>query len=367
MLKIAKNEAAKSAEILVYGIIGGGLFEDGITGKQFVDALNTLGSDVGEIHVRINSVGGSAFDGQAIYNALIAHPAKKTVSVEGVAASAASFVAMAGDTIRMYANSLMMIHRSWNLTMGNVSDHQKSIELLSRLDGVVADVYAKRAGKDVAVFADLMEKESWFTADEAQAQGLATEIIPNKGNEPAACVGPDCPVVKSFKHVPEAAKAFFTLKPKVPIGTLAALNRLKEIDAEASADVARIIAALNEGITQTAAPGSKETPMSTPTPKACGCGAKAEEQTPAKTETTPEPKNTTFWCECDSCGWQEQGMSSKPGKCPECGEYDVVCEPEDVDDRADEAAKVAARAYRIERRAVRQRLREIKENAAAVA
>ncbi len=244
--KTAKNEATKSAEILVYGVIGADWMDEGLTGKRFAEAVNALGA-VTEIHCRVNSVGGSAFEAQAMYNTLIAHPAKKIMSVEGIAASAASFFVMAGDQIRMYANAMMMIHRAWNFTIGNVDDHQKSIDMLSRLDGVVADVYAKRAGKDVSVFADLMAKESWFTAEEAKAQGLCTEIIPNKtGEEPAACVGPDCPVVRAFKNVPATAKAFFLKTPtkEPPMATVPAACKCGTTPkSDATEDTAAAVAA----------------------------------------------------------------------------------------------------------------------------
>jgi ATP-dependent protease ClpP protease subunit len=168
----ADATAVPTAELLVYDVIGSSWWDDGVTAKQVVNFLADQPDDA-EVHVRINSPGGDAFEGVAIYNVLAQNPRRIVVHVDGLAASAASVIAMAGDEIRMAENALMMIHNSSGLTIGTAAEHEKTIEVLRKLDVTLATTYAARSGRDLADVSGWMDAESWFGADEAIEHGLA--------------------------------------------------------------------------------------------------------------------------------------------------------------------------------------------------
>lgn len=163
------------AELLVYDEIGW----FGICAADVVAALGSLGGS--DVHVRVNSPGGDVFDGVAIYNALLAHPGNVTVTVEGLAASAASFIAMAGDSVTMSRASQMMIHDASGLAYGNAADMQQMAELLDKVSDMIAGIYADRAGGAVADWRDVMRAETWYAPAEAIAAGLADAMPPKKG------------------------------------------------------------------------------------------------------------------------------------------------------------------------------------------
>lgn len=131
-----------------------------------------------QIRVRMNTPGGSVFDGLAIYNALLSHPAHVTVQVDGLAASAGSFIAQAGDTVIMGRNAQMMIHDAAGLCVGNATDMQAMADLLDRVSDNIAAVYTDRAGGTVEQWRDRMRDETWFSAAEAVKAGLADEMAP---------------------------------------------------------------------------------------------------------------------------------------------------------------------------------------------
>ena len=170
---------ATKGEILLYGSIGRDSWGEGISAKDFADQLATLG-ELSEINVRINSPGGSAFDGLAIYNTLTRHQANVIVDIDGLAASAASVVAMAGDDIRMAENALMMIHNAVGFSMGTATEMEKTAKILRTLDTQLATTYSQRSGTGIAEISALMEAETFFTAKEAKDKGLATEITDAK-------------------------------------------------------------------------------------------------------------------------------------------------------------------------------------------
>lgn len=172
---------AKDFEILIYGPILDSDFwgEDVVTPKSVMEQLDKM-NDAEEITIRINSPGGFVTEGIAIYNALNRHPAKMTVHVDGMAASAASVVAMAGDRIVMPDNSTMMIHKVWTLMIGNSDDLLKEAEILELLDGNIANVYAARTGKTRENVLDWMKEETWFDAESAVENGFADEVVKSK-------------------------------------------------------------------------------------------------------------------------------------------------------------------------------------------
>lgn len=130
------------------------------------------------VTVRINSPGGSVFEGQSIYNMLRRHGAEITVSIDSLAASAGSFIAMAGDKIEIAENAFVMIHNAWSITFGNKDDHQKAVELLDKIDSTIVDTYhARTGGKSTREnIVDWMNAETWMTAKEAVERGFADNI-----------------------------------------------------------------------------------------------------------------------------------------------------------------------------------------------
>jgi len=165
-----------TGEIYLYGQIGASWFGDGITAKQFSDDLKKLGK-VSAIDLRINSEGGDVFDGRTMYSLLVQHDAKITVYVDGLAASIASLIAMAGDTIKMAAGSFTMVHSPWTLSMGNAADLRRTADLLDSVEGTLIDTYVARTKNDKAKIKTWLDAETWFTADEAKANGFADEVI----------------------------------------------------------------------------------------------------------------------------------------------------------------------------------------------
>ena len=174
--KITNVADSTEAEVFIYGDIGESFWGDGITAKSFVDELNALPSDVDNITVRMNSPGGSVFDGYTIHSALARHPAKVTVEVDGLAASSASLIAMAGDTIRMGGASMMMIHRASGGVWGDADEMRKEAEILDKVDGQITEVYSRRSGKDLSDVKALLSAETWFTGPEAVEAGFADEV-----------------------------------------------------------------------------------------------------------------------------------------------------------------------------------------------
>jgi ATP-dependent Clp protease protease subunit len=167
-------------EIWIFGLISSFFFEDGVSSDEFIKELRDLG-DVSELVVHINSPGGHVHEGQAIYNALKEHPANVVTSIEGAAWSAASMIAMAGDTIRMHANSTLMIHEPLGGGWGFAADLRKIANELEQLSGVVLDVYTARSGADRDQVAAWMKEEKSFTAQAAKDAGFVDEIVANKG------------------------------------------------------------------------------------------------------------------------------------------------------------------------------------------
>lgn len=147
----------------------------GVTAQQFVDDLNNI--DAKRIDLHLNSPGGEVWDGLAIYNALRDHQAQVTVHVDGLAASAASFITTAADRVIMGRGAQMMIHDALGLTLGNAADHREMADLLDRTSNSIAEFYAARAGGTVEQWRQRMRDETWYIGEEAVKAGLADEAI----------------------------------------------------------------------------------------------------------------------------------------------------------------------------------------------
>lgn len=171
MIKVfARGNGA--AEVEIYAPIGENWYGDGLTAKRFRDDLKALG-DVSQIVVRINSPGGEVFDGFSIYNALKEHAATVTVYIDGLAASIASVIAMAGDEIYMGEGAMFMVHSPWTFAMGDADDMRATAEMLDKIEVGLVDAYVTRTGQDRKTVEGWMDGETWFTRDEAIDARLA--------------------------------------------------------------------------------------------------------------------------------------------------------------------------------------------------
>ena len=171
--------AAESTTVWLYEEIGGWC---GLDAAEFVQDLAAI--TTARIELRINSPGGSVFDGVAIHNSLVDHPAAVDVHVDGLAASIASVIAMAGDTITMGAGTQMMIHDGWGLCVGNAADMRVLADLLDQISDDIAGFYARRTGGALADWREVMRAETWYTADEAVEAGLADRVTTAKTAPP---------------------------------------------------------------------------------------------------------------------------------------------------------------------------------------
>lgn len=144
--------------------------------KSVAAALKEAG-DAKEIDVRINSKGGDAYEGIGIHNVLKQHAAKINIRVDGVAASSASLIAMAGDSIQMPKNALMMIHEPWGIAVGHQEDLRKTADWLGKINAAAMESYIEKSGQPKQKIAQWLSDETWFTADEAIEAGLADEVL----------------------------------------------------------------------------------------------------------------------------------------------------------------------------------------------
>ena len=168
--------ADKNAEIIIYDEIGKSWWgEDTVSAKSFLDELQGLG-EVDQIDLRINSPGGDVFDGVAIHNAIKNHKANVTAYVDGIAASAASFIAMAANKIVMPANSFMLIHGASGFSFGNADDMRATAADLDRIDKSLTATYAARSGSTTAKVKALMKEDRLMDASEAKELGFADEV-----------------------------------------------------------------------------------------------------------------------------------------------------------------------------------------------
>ncbi len=188
----------KHAEVLIYEDVGEGWF-GGISAKRFGDDLKALG-DLQTIDVRINSYGGDVFDGLAIYNTLVQHKAKVTTHVDGVAASIASIIAMAGAEIHIAENAWIMIHDAWGMAVGNAAEMRRQADLLESVSAKLADVYVSRTGQSAAAVRQMMADETWLSAGDAIDKGFASSLAENQRMAAHAAL----PSHFNFRHAPAA-------------------------------------------------------------------------------------------------------------------------------------------------------------------
>ncbi|EGI6379083.1 Clp protease ClpP [Salmonella enterica subsp. enterica serovar Cubana] len=170
-----KAAATDDNSISVFDVIGQDYWGEGVTAKRIAGALRAMnGADV---TVNINSPGGDMFEGLAIYNLLREYHGKVTVKVLGIAASAASVIAMAGDDIQIGRGAFLMIHNCWVVAMGNRHDFAELSASLEPFDNAMADIYAARSGLDMATVQKLMDAESYIGGSDAVEKGLADSLL----------------------------------------------------------------------------------------------------------------------------------------------------------------------------------------------
>ncbi|EPV0784962.1 head maturation protease, ClpP-related [Listeria monocytogenes] len=197
-----KDTESNTAEIDIYGdIVADGYhwYESDITSFDFKKDLDALG-DVSKIYVNINSNGGFVYEGQAIYNQLVRHPAQIHVRIDGMAASIASVIAMAGDIIEMPANAQMMIHEPAGGAFGNKSDLESAIRALDASKQSIIAAYKAHTTLEVSEIESMMAEEKWMSGQEAYELGFAT-LVTNPLQQVALAKSP---VTNTFRNVPES-------------------------------------------------------------------------------------------------------------------------------------------------------------------
>lgn len=188
------------AEVMIYDEIG--LW--GVNAKDFVEEINSL--DVSAIDLRLNTPGGSVFDGNAIYNAIKRHPAEVTVHIDGLAASMGSVIALAGDHVKMAANALFMIHNPWTIALGDADELRETAGILDKLRDGIVGTYAAKANLEADALTAAMDAETWFTAEEALAAGFVDEITNAKEAKASATFKAALARFKNTPDLPEAVE-----------------------------------------------------------------------------------------------------------------------------------------------------------------
>lgn len=206
------NKNADEATVYLYGaIVSDNYWGDGIAAIDFVKAL--AGLDVKTIHLRIDSPGGEVFAGQSMAQAIREHAATVIAHIDGLAASAASWVALAADQVVISQGGMIMVHQAQGIAVGNAADLRGTADLLEKVDGILVAGYVAETGQTEQQITDWMAAETWFTAEEAVANGFADAIATggsssNQGKgwnlaayshapatPPAAAAAPDAPPV----------------------------------------------------------------------------------------------------------------------------------------------------------------------------
>ena len=173
--KINNIAASNEAELLIYGDIGADWFGEGNDPKAFAQAISQITAPV--LNIRINSIGGDLFAGQAIHSLIKTYTGTKKVYIDGLAASAASVIAMAGDEVIMPANAMIMIHNAFRTAYGDSEDFKKIVADLEKINMSIVAVYQQKTGMDEAQLREMMNAETWLTAKEAVEMGFADTLV----------------------------------------------------------------------------------------------------------------------------------------------------------------------------------------------
>jgi ATP-dependent protease ClpP protease subunit len=216
--KVALVQGTEDLEILVYDEIGEYFDWDtyetaGVSSKSVRQALDAAGTTFSRIKLRINSPGGDAFEGVAIGNILKASGKPIDVFIDGLAASAASIIAMCGTTITMASNAMQMVHQAWSYCVGNSTDMRKMADTLDAIDmGSVAQTYVDRTSLSMEEVMALLNAETWLSARDCVDKGFATAIAKD-ANEPAMNMARNFRALASMRGVPEALRPSASVRP----------------------------------------------------------------------------------------------------------------------------------------------------------
>ena len=194
-LQVRKATAEGVAtEILMYDSIGASFWDDG--GIMAVDVIAALASAGGApVTVRINSPGGDVFEGLAIYNTLLGYAGTVSVIIDGIAASAASVIALAGTTVTMQDASLYMIHNSSTMAVGTRHDMTAQADVLGKIDATLAGIYAAKTGMTPEAVCALLDAETWMTSAEAASGGFVDSVLPAPEKAKAAPKAAAAPII----------------------------------------------------------------------------------------------------------------------------------------------------------------------------
>jgi ATP-dependent Clp protease protease subunit len=189
-IQARRNQSGEGVEVLIYDVIDAWF---GVSAQSFAKAI--AGADGQPLTIRVNSPGGDVFEGRAIASQIRAYTGPTTIIVDGLAASAASTIAVAANSTTMAKGSFLMVHQSWAFAMDNAPGLRQLADLLDKVDTQVAADYAAKAGVTQAAALDWMKVETWFTAEEAVAAGLANAVLDAEGQLQAFNLA-------AFDHVP---------------------------------------------------------------------------------------------------------------------------------------------------------------------
>ncbi|MDQ1248224.1 MAG: hypothetical protein QG597_2596 [Actinomycetota bacterium] len=290
-----KDATNRCAKISLFDEIG----MWGTTAADFAAELAGL-DDIDEIELHVNSPGGDVFDGLTIYNALTAHPATVTVHVDGLAASAASFIAQAGDRVVMSRGSMMMIHDAAGFAWGPASELRSMADLLDKISDQIAGIYAARSGSDAAGWRKAMLAETWYTDTEAVAAGLADETADSEDTDADATNRAAAWIKTRFQGAPPMARTR-TVSTGTPVPKVRDDAITPGSDAETTPD------------TETA-----ETPVTD------------AEDTPRDTGTS----NEACTCVCDAC--TSEDCDACTDQCEECDTSGCPCLDDEQEDDGEE-------------------------------
>lgn len=204
-LENAAGDNGSPADLYIYDEISDWW---GISAKDIIQSLMLVTASALTVH--INSPGGEIWEAHSIYNALRGHKADVTVHIDGLAASAASYIAQAGDKVLIASNATVMIHDVIGMTYGNAADHLEQAAVLDQQSDIIAGIFADRAGGKIEDWRAAMRKESWYNAEDAVASGLADGIIDHDADTSDAA---DTAVYGAAAHLTAASNTTDTAAP----------------------------------------------------------------------------------------------------------------------------------------------------------
>ena len=217
-MRYTYDAAARRGELHIYEAIGSGLFGNGASPADVAAALEQM-RGAAELHVYLSSAGGSVFDGVAIYNSLRRFPGRKTVHVEGLAASIASLVALAGDRRVSARTSMWMVHDPSSVCVGGAKDMERTAEQIRNVRSMMVDVYCERTGRARSDIEAWLTAETWMDARTATERGFSHEVTAQDG--PAAFDASCASLLSQYTHTPEALRIAASATKGLPMNIAA--------------------------------------------------------------------------------------------------------------------------------------------------